>query len=115
MSKKKRPHGHYCKIYGGYKANEKFSGKGHAAHICKSCSHLSTTEKAAVMDRKAPQDKNHLIVDEMTTPTVRLLFSLALEGYGTNRIGKVLYERKIPKLSYYKQEVFSQNDTGSND
>ena len=34
MSKKKsdRPHGHYCKICGEYKANEKFSGKGHATH-----------------------------------------------------------------------------------
>ena len=65
--------------------------------------------------RKDPQDKNHLIVDETTAPTVRLLFSLALEGYGTNRIGKVLYERKIPKPSYYKQEFFSQHDTGSDD
>ena len=51
MSKKKnRPHGHYCKICGEYKANEKFSGKGHAAHICKSCSRLSAAEKAAAMD-----------------------------------------------------------------
>ena len=50
MSKKKRPHGHYCKICGEYKANEKFSGKGHAAHICKACSRLSTAEKAAAMD-----------------------------------------------------------------
>ena len=25
--KKKRPHGHYCKICREYKANEKFSGK----------------------------------------------------------------------------------------
>ena len=65
--------------------------------------------------RKDPQDKNHLIIDETTAPTVRLLFSLALEGYGTNRIGKVLYERKIPKPSYYKQEFFSQHDTGSDD
>lgn len=48
--KKNRPHGHYCKICGEYKANEKFSGKGHAAHICKSCSHLSAAEKAAAMD-----------------------------------------------------------------
>lgn len=56
--------------------------------------------------RKDPQDKNHLIIDETTAPTVRLLYSLALEGYGTNRIGKVLYERKIPKPSYYKQELF---------
>ncbi|MCM1376351.1 MAG: recombinase family protein [Muribaculum sp.] len=65
--------------------------------------------------RKDPQDKNHLIVDEMTAPTVRLIYSLALEGYGTNRIGKVLYERKIPKPSYYKQEFFSQHNPGSED
>ncbi len=64
---------------------------------------------------KDPQDKNHLIVDEVTAPTVRLIYSLALEGYGTNRIGKVLYERKIPKPSYYKQEFFLQHDTGSDD
>jgi hypothetical protein len=37
--KKKRP-GHYCKICGERKANEKFSGKGHAEHICKKCSAL---------------------------------------------------------------------------
>ncbi len=48
--KKNRPHGHYCKTCGEYKANEKFSGKGHAAHICKACSCLSATEKAAAMD-----------------------------------------------------------------
>lgn len=51
MSKKKssRPHGHYCKICGEYKANEKFFGKGHAAHICKACSKLSAAEKAEAM------------------------------------------------------------------
>ena len=32
--------GHFCKICGDYKANEKFSGKGHAAHICKQCAKL---------------------------------------------------------------------------
>lgn len=38
MAKKKKKHtGHYCRICGEYKANEKFSGKGHAAHICKKC------------------------------------------------------------------------------
>ena len=30
-----KKHGYYCKVCGEYKANEKFSGKGHAAHICK--------------------------------------------------------------------------------
>lgn len=54
--KKKRPHGHYCKICGEHKANEKFSGKGHAAHICKSCSRLSAAEKAAAMDMNRLMD-----------------------------------------------------------
>lgn len=51
MSKKKRghPQGHYCKVCGEYKANEKFSGKGHAAHICKTCSQLSAAEQAEAM------------------------------------------------------------------
>ena len=48
MAKRKshHPQGHYCKICGQYKANEKFSGKGHATHICKTCSKLSAAEKA---------------------------------------------------------------------
>jgi hypothetical protein len=33
----KKPHGHYCRICGQYRANEKFSGRGHAAQICKDC------------------------------------------------------------------------------
>ena len=40
MAKRKR-HGHYCRICGEYKANEKFSGKGHAQHICKACMSLN--------------------------------------------------------------------------
>ena len=32
-----KQHGHYCRICQQRKANEKFSGKGHAAHICKAC------------------------------------------------------------------------------
>lgn len=45
--------GHYCKICGEYKANEKFSGKGHAAHICKFCQSLPVEErnKEAILTR----------------------------------------------------------------
>jgi len=32
--------GHYCKICGKSRPNEKFSGKGHKNHICKACSKL---------------------------------------------------------------------------
>lgn len=37
---KKKEQGHFCKICGEIKANEKFSGKGHAKHICKKCQSL---------------------------------------------------------------------------
>lgn len=40
MAKKKKQQGHYCRICGEYKANEKFSGKGHTHHICKQCQSL---------------------------------------------------------------------------
>ncbi len=48
MAKKKRQ-GHYCKICGEIKANEKFSGKGHAKHICKSCQSLPADKRAEMM------------------------------------------------------------------
>lgn len=41
--------GHYCKICGEHKANEKFSGKGHAAHICKSCAAMPLEERNQAM------------------------------------------------------------------
>ena len=56
--------------------------------------------------KKDPNDKNHLIIDEETAPTVRLIFDLALQNMGNNRIIKVLYEKRCPKPSYYKQGVF---------
>lgn len=48
-----KSHGHYCKICGEYKANEKFSGNGHAAHICKFCQSLPVEErnKEAILTR----------------------------------------------------------------
>ena len=42
---KKKRQGHYCKICGEHKANEKFSGQGHANHICKACSKLSLKQR----------------------------------------------------------------------
>ena len=58
--------------------------------------------------KKDPADKNHLIVDEETAPTVRYIFRLALQGMGNNKIGKILYDEKIPKPAYYKQEAFGK-------
>ena len=43
-----------------------------------------------------PSDHGHLIIDPETAPTVKLVFDLALNGYGTMKIAKHLLERKIP-------------------
>jgi hypothetical protein len=44
--KKKKRQGHYCIICAEIKANEKFSGKGHATHICKKCQSLPKDVRA---------------------------------------------------------------------
>ena len=44
--------GHYCKVCGEYKANEKFSGKGHAAHICKTCAALPPEKQGVPIENK---------------------------------------------------------------
>ena len=36
---------HYCKICGRSRPNEKFSGKGHAQHICKECAKLPQSKR----------------------------------------------------------------------
>ena len=43
-----------------------------------------------------PADHGHLIIDPETAPTVKLVFDLASNGYGTMKIAKYLLERKIP-------------------
>ena len=92
MSKKKwgRPQGHYCKICGDYKANEKFSGKGHAAHICKACSQLSAAEQAETMTI------NRL----MNFPMGRL--SVSDRGWLENR----LHDQR-PEVASLAKEIYS--------
>jgi len=41
MARKKRYRGHYCYVCGEILPNEKFTGKGHVAHICKKCARLT--------------------------------------------------------------------------
>ena len=44
-----KPHGHYCYVCGEHKANERFSGKGHANHMCKACSALPVAERSEMI------------------------------------------------------------------
>jgi hypothetical protein len=44
--RKKRYRGHYCWCCDRIRPNEKFSGKGHAQHLCKACARLGAEELA---------------------------------------------------------------------
>lgn len=68
MGTKKR--GHYCKICGRYRANEKFSGKGHRQHICKECKRnpkikeeITVTAKRSNVHMKAVKIKIAMFMD----------------------------------------------------
>jgi len=41
--------GHYCRICGRERANERFGGKGHARHICRDCAALPQDERDAIL------------------------------------------------------------------
>lgn len=45
----RKSNGHYCRICGEHKANEKFSGRGHASHICKKCAALPVSEQSELL------------------------------------------------------------------
>jgi hypothetical protein len=44
--------GHYCRLCGRVRANERFSGRGHRDHICKDCQRLPR-EQRDLIERQA--------------------------------------------------------------
>ena len=54
MMKKANKKEWYCKICGRFRANEKFSGKGHSLHICKDCQR-KIQEEQKTYERLIPQ------------------------------------------------------------
>jgi DNA invertase Pin-like site-specific DNA recombinase/ssDNA-binding Zn-finger/Zn-ribbon topoisomerase 1 len=50
---------------------------------------------------KDPEDKNHLIIDEVAAEIVRMIFGLKLDGFSSQRIAARLNEMKVvPPLEY---------------
>lgn len=95
MAKKKLP-GHYCKICGERKANEKFSGKGHTAHICKECNALPQEKKNEL------QILNRLAGAAMKYPRTRKDWEL-LEKYAKST--------KYPEAQEFAKSVLGQNQS----
>lgn len=40
--------GHYCRICGRVRPNEKFSGKGHKTHVCKECHRMHKAQRERI-------------------------------------------------------------------
>lgn len=53
--------------------------------------------------RKDPDNHNHLLIDLPAAQVVQRIFDLFEEGYGKNRIAKVLNQESIPSPSEYKR------------
>ena len=58
MRSRKKPRGHFCWCCGRLRPNERFSGRGHARHLCKECSKLGNEELAY---RQALRDIDRLL------------------------------------------------------
>lgn len=55
--------------------------------------------------KKSPVDKNKLVVDEYSADVVRRIFSLYIQGYGKQKIAKLLNEEGILCPSEYKRAM----------
>ncbi|MFK2015597.1 hypothetical protein ACIXFS_02385 [Bacteroides fragilis] len=84
--KKKKHHGHYCRICGNYLPNEKFTGKGHARHICKSCQSLPQEVQADM--RRCNEVERAAFKYPMSRQDWELLekYAKKIQGYGVRKV-----------------------------
>lgn len=73
--------GHYCRICGRTRANEKFTGKGHKNHICKDCTRESgrkPKEEYAEANPSIIEDYAILLSEDENLETEDYLYELEL-------------------------------------
>lgn len=80
------------------------SKKVHSSYMLKAQKGQFTGCIAPFGYRKNPENKNHLLIDKETAPTVRQIFGWALEGRGPNYIRRKLEEQKIPCPTWWNRE-----------
>lgn len=107
IAKKKLP-GHFCKICGMGKSNESFSGKGHAAHICRACAQLSPARQAeqVTLRRLENLPLRRLTESEMTWLKNRTRDSRP----EVRSLACMVYAERFPRLvrNQKKQKLFIQ-------
>ena len=108
---KKQPQfkGHYCKVCGEHKANEKFSGRGHAAHICKSCASKSPEEKAEDMMINKLYGMSHRYINDTEIKWLKNRMNDSRPE--VRELARQIFEGKFPRLARneIKQTLHIQN------
>ena len=61
-----------------------------------------------------PEDKNHLVVDEIEGPIVKRIFDLFVNGYKINQIRNIFNVEKVPTFSITRNRSFEREGKGGN-
>ena len=109
---KRKPHGHYCKICGEYKANEKFSGKGHAAHICKACSKLSPEKRSELMTIRRLLDLPRRLSKEQRDWLEKRTHDERAE---VRELAKEQYDLRFRRIEYPENEADDIDESDTDD
>lgn len=106
--------GNYCKVCGEYKANEKFSGKSHAVHICKACSSLPPEKKSEMMTMNRLFDlpwhlskEQKVWLQNRTRDRRPAVKALAQEQYDM-RFGRKHQEMQLNDLDGFYEDEFEE-------
>lgn len=65
----------------------------------------STSSRAPYGYIKDPDNKNHLLIDEVASKVVKKIFKYCTDGFGPFRIAKKLEEEQIPTVKEYKGKL----------
>lgn len=61
-----------------------------------------------------PEDKNHLVVDEVEGPIIKRIFDLFVNGHKINQIRDILNDEKVPTFSITRNRSFEREGKSGN-
>lgn len=85
------------------------SKKVHSSYVTKAKNGEFTGCLAPFGYKKDEHNKNKLVIDETTSPIIKIIFQYALEGYGTGAIRRRLYDRKIETPTWHNRQKGLRN------
>ncbi len=85
------------------------SKKIHSSYVSKAIKGDFTGCLAPLGYKKDEKNPNKLVIDETTSHIIKIIFTYALEGYGTGAIRRRLYERKIETPTWHNRQKGLRN------